>query len=280
MQYIKFTKATKWWSLKLLLSFVLLCLLVPEISQANTKAPKPPGLKIKRAKTDQLKLVLSLSRKLNLKSGWRLEIERKAESQSFYVPLFKKSVRGRKYRYLDQVSHTEKFRYRVRLSSAQVSSVWRVSQAIQAEAPIQDVTGVNNSSPGLSIELPVGFFSCSEQSSGIVLDLVNQARIGLPALTLNEQLQWSAINHALKMARDQALSHDGWYEGILASGFVGHTLGQNIASSYPDASALMNAWLASDVHRGNILGPDYRLLGVGCVIDPAGRKWWVQNLAG
>jgi uncharacterized protein YkwD len=38
--------------------------------------------------------------------------------------------------------------------------------------------------------------------------------------------------------------------------------------------------MESPGHRANILRGDFKRIGVGCVVDERGHRWWTQDFAG
>lgn len=59
-----------------------------------------------------------------------------------------------------------------------------------------------------------------------------------------------------------------------------HTLGENIASGYPTAAAVMRGWMHSPGHRRNILSRKFTRIGLGLAYTDNGTPYWVQNFAG
>jgi uncharacterized protein YkwD len=62
------------------------------------------------------------------------------------------------------------------------------------------------------------------------------------------------------------------------SGF--HRVGENIASGYPTAGAVMKAWMNSPGHRRNILRPGFTRIGLGLATSEGGTRFWVQDFGG
>lgn len=58
-------------------------------------------------------------------------------------------------------------------------------------------------------------------------------------------------------------------------GIQGYYAGENIAIGFMTPEMVMNAWMSSQGHYENIMGP-YTHVGVGCYIDNYGIKHWVQ----
>ena len=58
------------------------------------------------------------------------------------------------------------------------------------------------------------------------------------------------------------------------------TAGENVASGYRTGrSVVNNGWMNSEGHRGNILNPSFRLLGIGARKGHDGR-WYVSQVFG
>ena len=121
-----------------------------------------------------------------------------------------------------------------------------------------------------------------------LVNAVNAERTkrGLIALTVNDQLNRAAQGHSDDMARNNCFSHigsDGSDSGqrIQRTGYGARVWGENIAAGYPDAAAVLAAWLESDGHRANILNPDFREIGIGYSINPQSTygTYWVNDYA-
>jgi hypothetical protein len=107
-----------------------------------------------------------------------------------------------------------------------------------------------------------------------VLSLVNQARVnvGLPPLAVNPLLTSAAQAHADDMARNGVtIGHNG-SDGstperrILAAGYHGYSWGPIVGenwAAYRTVDESMSAWMSDQPHRGNILRPGFREIGVG-----------------
>lgn len=127
-----------------------------------------------------------------------------------------------------------------------------------------------------------------------VAELVNQERArngNLPPLKLVSSLTAAARYHAMDMGQDDYFSHESkdragdghakacgtfdrinlWYKGWMGAG-------ENIAAGYGSPEAVMQAWMKSDGHRGNILNRSYAEIGVG-FYSGAGKfpTYWVQD---
>lgn len=116
-----------------------------------------------------------------------------------------------------------------------------------------------------------------------VVGRTNQARVenGLPPLTINAQLAAAAVKHASWMAANNRLDHTG--EGgsspgqrIAAEGYRASTWGENVASGYSNPESVMVGWMSSPGHRANLLGAQFREIGVGVARSAQGRLFWTQ----
>lgn len=120
-----------------------------------------------------------------------------------------------------------------------------------------------------------------------VIELVNQERAdrSLPPLKLSDELSNAARYHAKDMAEDDYFKHDTydrvdsalverciWYERIRSYYGDFMSLGENIARGFPTPESVVQAWMASEGHRDNILNENYREIGVGWFDDH-----WVQD---
>ena len=124
---------------------------------------------------------------------------------------------------------------------------------------------------------------CPAGTNAAILALVNQQRAANNKAPLNEEshLDWSARAHTIMMAQQQVLTHDGWSDTIVQSGYhVTYMIAENIAVGYPSPDSVMNAWMNSSGHRANILSASLRDIGISCVADQNGARWWTQDFGG
>ena len=116
-----------------------------------------------------------------------------------------------------------------------------------------------------------------------VVTLVNAHRVqlGLVPLVLSPTLTATAEWKARNMAAYGYMDHDDpapaartANERVAACGYPAAAWGENIASGYATAQAVVDGWLASPEHRANIERPDYRATGVGAAGAPT---YWTQS---
>jgi uncharacterized protein YkwD len=116
-----------------------------------------------------------------------------------------------------------------------------------------------------------------------VVTLVNahRAQLGLVPLVVSPTLTAAAEWKARNMAAYGYLDHDDPApqartadERVAACGYSATSWGENIATGYAGAQAVVDAWLASPEHRANIERPEYRATGVGAAGAPI---YWAQS---
>lgn len=54
------------------------------------------------------------------------------------------------------------------------------------------------------------------------------------------------------------------------------SFGENIARNFQSPKEVMDAWMASDKHRSNILNENYTNIGIGIKPNENGNFYWVQ----
>ncbi len=123
---------------------------------------------------------------------------------------------------------------------------------------------------------------CPASAIRSVVAGVNAARrrARLHALVADARLARAARARSKTMAARNRLSHSGW-EPVVRGGddTVNGSIGENVAYNYPTAEAVMRGWLASPGHRANILHASFHRIGVGCIVDATGTRWWTQDFA-
>ena len=107
-----------------------------------------------------------------------------------------------------------------------------------------------------------------------VLDLVNQERrnAGLNELKMDESLLETAMYRAVETVVYWDHTRPNGQDCFSANSKMS---GENIACACPDAQTVMDVWMASPGHRGNILDESFKSIGIGCVMH-GGVYYWVQ----
>ena len=111
-----------------------------------------------------------------------------------------------------------------------------------------------------------------------IVERLNAVRTasGLRPLTVAPALRAAAASHSKSMAElgfFQHASNDGtpFWKRLLrtygSSGFASWSVGENLLwnSARIDAAAAVKSWMKSPAHRGNILSPTFREVGVGVI---------------
>ena len=128
-----------------------------------------------------------------------------------------------------------------------------------------------------------------------VLRLTNEARSsgrqcggrmhgGVHPLMEDHRLHAAAAAHAIDLARSGGTGHLGSdgrkpAQRISSAGYRWRSVGENVASDYTTAAAVVQAWLDSPSHCANLMSPAYLHLGVGLAVNPDRRPTivWVQK---
>lgn len=111
-----------------------------------------------------------------------------------------------------------------------------------------------------------------------VLELVNaeRAKEGAEALVFDENLQKCADRRAEELVKEFGhLSREEFEKMFEEYGVLWTAYAENIASGQRTAEEVVNTWMHSDGHRGNILNPIYTATGIG-VVRVNGTCYWVQ----
>ena len=109
-----------------------------------------------------------------------------------------------------------------------------------------------------------------------VLRLVNEERgkCGLKSLVMLEELTDAAMMRAAEIS--VSFSHTRPNGSSCMTAFAyNFTGGENIAMGYVSPEDVMDGWMNSPGHRGNILTAGFTKIGIGC-FDDGGYLHWVQ----
>ena len=94
----------------------------------------------------------------------------------------------------------------------------------------------------------------------VVLVNIERAKAGEKALTVDPDLTAAANIRAKELVT--LFSHTR-PDGTLCFTVSNKVYGENIAMGYSSAGQVMDGWMSSKGHRGNILDSDYGSIGVG-----------------
>lgn len=155
------------------------------------------------------------------------------------------------------------------------------------------LAGCDSTTAGLTFGLGSSTDTCyipddSEAMIQEVIALVNSERHeqGLSPVTYSASLSAVADDYACNMiehgffGHDDPITGDGFAERMCQTPFRGYPLGENLAAGQHDPSTVFEAWMNSSSHRRNILGADFKLIGLSVRSNSEGRLYWVQQFAG
>jgi uncharacterized protein YkwD len=143
---------------------------------------------------------------------------------------------------------------------------------------------------GLFILLGTGVSGAADPKDTVatakeIIRLTNEERqkAGLEPLTEDATLTDVAEKYAELMARKQQLGHgvDGTSSGdrLDKAGYRWGWCGENVDKGSPDAGAAVQGWMDSTGHRGNILKPKSKHIGVGVAYSSTGVPYYCQVFA-
>jgi uncharacterized protein YkwD len=109
------------------------------------------------------------------------------------------------------------------------------------------------------------------QREAALLRAVNETRTahGLRPLQADDRLTVAARNHSQTMLRANSFGHGAFRARLAAAGARGPAFGENLAwgvGSLSTARAIVRQWLRSPSHRGNLLRPGFRRIGIGAPV--------------
>lgn len=122
-----------------------------------------------------------------------------------------------------------------------------------------------------------------ENYQKIILKEVNieREKNHLKPLKIDNCLNKIAVIKAKDMAREKKMSHTSKKFGATFNLIKKENIhftkaAENIASGHKTPEFVVERWLKSKGHHKNILGKDYRFIGIGKASDNEGKLYWVQ----
>jgi len=119
-----------------------------------------------------------------------------------------------------------------------------------------------------------------------VLDALNAYReeYGLQTLIYSKSLERAAHAVADDIVERNFFDHidpDGNAppQRAMAAGFCHEYVGENLATGFTTAEAVMEGWKASEGHNANLLHPQYAYVGIAVIRTASGGVVWVQEFA-
>ena len=112
-----------------------------------------------------------------------------------------------------------------------------------------------------------------------LLDLVNAYRVenGLNALQIIQHVSYKSEEHNNYMIATNTVSHDNFSsrKANLEQVIGAVRVGENVAYGFSTPQATLNAWIASEGHRVNLLG-NYTHYGLSIRENADGRKYYTN----
>ena len=112
-----------------------------------------------------------------------------------------------------------------------------------------------------------------------LLDLVNAYRVenGLNALQIIQHISYKSEEHNDYMIATNTVSHDNFSsrKANLEQVVGAVRVGENVAYGFSTPQATLNAWIASEGHRVNLLG-NYTHFGLSIRENADGRKYYTN----
>ena len=110
--------------------------------------------------------------------------------------------------------------------------------------------------------------SAGSTTAPALLQAMNDARAehGVAPLRVDVRLRRAAAAHSGAMIRRGQFGHGGLARRMQQHGVKGPRIGENLAwgvGASVSARAIVSTWLASPVHRRNLLSPRFRHVGLG-----------------
>jgi uncharacterized protein YkwD len=128
----------------------------------------------------------------------------------------------------------------------------------------------------LAALVPAASARSTRAYTSALVQAINGARAanGLPPLRVDNRLSTAARGQSEYLAAKGLLDHTGpdgsnVLQRLVRLGFRGNMAGEDLAAGMGPA-ATVQAWLASPMHRMNLLSPQYRMLGVGVATGSLG----------
>ncbi|WP_294725854.1 CAP domain-containing protein [uncultured Fusobacterium sp.] len=122
-----------------------------------------------------------------------------------------------------------------------------------------------------------------ENYQKIILKEVNieREKNHLKPLKIDNRLNKIAVIKAKDMAREKKMSHTSKKFGATFNLIKKENIhftkaAENIASGHKTPEFVVERWLKSKGHHKNILGKNYRFIGIGKASDNEGKLYWVQ----
>lgn len=106
------------------------------------------------------------------------------------------------------------------------------------------------------------------------VSLVNSKRSRNRKLKVYSKLRWAAQAHAAEMAYLYSASYIGFIERVQETGYTPHSLVTGVGAGRETAQLVFADWMSQSAIRRGIRASASVTVGLACVIDQVGSKWW------
>ena len=161
-----------------------------------------------------------------------------------------------------------------------------VSRRALLAASAAAVTALAAGCSTTSVLSPSAGTGSDQTAASLVLINKLRAERGLPALTVDKAASRAAMDQASRMAAADRMEHNIGFGANFLKRMKGMDVAlpaaENIAVGQDDAADAFDAWYRSPKHLENMLGSNFRGLGVAVVSNPSSgnRPYWAMVLSG
>lgn len=104
-----------------------------------------------------------------------------------------------------------------------------------------------------------------------------------PPLAWSARLEQAATAHARDMATRRSMSHTGgdgssMSDRVARVGYNWGALGENVSAGYRTVAEGLEGWMSSPGHCSNIMGAQFREVGVGAANAPGDTYGWFRAM--
>jgi uncharacterized protein YkwD len=119
---------------------------------------------------------------------------------------------------------------------------------------------------------------------GLLADTNNERhKLSLPDLRLDSTLNQTAAAKCSDMVARNYIGHvtpDGQnFDVPIRATHPAAKIGENLGEQYDSSAAIVNAWLASPLHRANLLDPEFHTVGFAICSSPRYNTIVVQHFS-
>lgn len=115
---------------------------------------------------------------------------------------------------------------------------------------------------------------CPAEFVKLGIRLINSKRKKMKKLRVYGKLRWAAQAHAAEMAYLYSPSYVGFIERIQETGYTPHSTAEGVGAGHETAQLVVSDWMSQSSIRSGIRGSTSVTMGLACVVDQTGMKWW------